>query len=173
MRDGICLHKCMHMYDIKVFFLNNQKLEWEHLCIDLLPHPDMLSDDSEGASNRKDDDGAKRVFFGGERFIDGVSGEAYITIQRTDLNCPLGLEVQVHISETICPALSEPGLRALLRFFMGLYVCLNRDDVNPTVQEASVSDGEIGKCLTQFMVGGLILRYTCISIKTFTFFFEE
>ncbi|KAJ0765700.1 putative UHRF1-binding protein [Helianthus annuus] len=184
----------------KNFIYVFRKLEWEHLCIDLLPHPDMLSDDSEGASNRKDDDGAKRVFFGGERFIDGVSGEAYITIQRTDLNCPLGLEVQVHISETICPALSEPGLRALLRFFMGLYVCLNRDDVNPTAQEqsaeaaghtlvsfmvdhiflgikdsgfqleflmqslffsrASVSDGEIGKCLTQFMVGGLILRDT-------------
>lgn len=33
---------------------------------------------SDGASNKKDDDGAKRVFFGGERFIEGVSGEAYV-----------------------------------------------------------------------------------------------
>ncbi|KAI3717883.1 hypothetical protein L1987_69791 [Smallanthus sonchifolius] len=184
----------------KNFIYVFRKLEWECLCIDLLPHPDMLSDDSEGASNRKDDDGAKRVFFGGERFIDGISGEAYITIQRTDQNCPLGLELQVHISEAICPALSEPGLRALLRFFMGLYVCINREDVNPNAQEqsaeaagrtlvsfmvdhiflgikdagfqleflmqslffsrASVSDGEIAKFLTQFMVGGLILRDT-------------
>ncbi|KAK9072288.1 hypothetical protein SSX86_008721 [Deinandra increscens subsp. villosa] len=184
----------------KKFIYVFRKLEWEYLCIELLPHPDMLSDDSEGTSSRKDDDGAKRVFFGGERFIDGVSGEAYITIQRTDLNCPLGLEVQVHISEAISPALSEPGLRALLRFFMGLYVCLNREDVNSNAQEqsaeaaghtvvsfvvdhiflgikdagfqleflmqslnfsrASVSDGEVAKFLTQFMVGGLILRDT-------------
>lgn len=39
----------------------------------------MLADDSEEASSRKDDDGAKRVFFGGERFIDRISGEAYVT----------------------------------------------------------------------------------------------
>jgi len=31
----------------------------------------------EGASQR-DDDGAKRVFFGGERFLEGISGEAYV-----------------------------------------------------------------------------------------------
>ncbi|KAL8226492.1 hypothetical protein R6Q57_016324 [Mikania cordata] len=184
----------------KKFIYVFRKLEWEHLCIDLLPHPDMLSDDSVGPSNRKDDDGAKRVFFGGQRFIEEVSGEAYITIQRTDLNCPLGLELQVHISEVICPAISEPGLRALLRFFMGLYDCINREDVNPISQEqsaeaagrtlvsfmvdhiflgikdagfqleflmqslffsrASVSDGYSAKFLTQFMVGGLILRDT-------------
>lgn len=32
---------------------------------------------NEGA-NKRDDDGAKRVFFGGERFIEGISGEAYV-----------------------------------------------------------------------------------------------
>ena len=31
----------------------------------------------EGAVSR-DDDGAKRVFFGGERFIEGISGEANV-----------------------------------------------------------------------------------------------
>lgn len=31
----------------------------------------------EGA-NQRDDDGAKRVFFGGERFIEGISGQAYV-----------------------------------------------------------------------------------------------
>lgn len=58
----------------------SQKLEWEHLSIDLLPHPDMFSDAnfSEEGSNRKDEDGAKRLFFGGERFIEGISGEAYV-----------------------------------------------------------------------------------------------
>ncbi|KAJ9568087.1 hypothetical protein OSB04_004053 [Centaurea solstitialis] len=173
-----------------------KKLEWECLCIDLLPHPDMFADPSGGGRNRKDDDGAKRVFFGGERFIDGVSGEAYITIQRTDQNTPLGLELRWHITEAICPALSEPGLRALVRFFTGLYVCLNRSDATPQEQSAeaaghtivsfmvdhiflgikdadfklellmqsllfsrtSVSDGATAKCLTQMLIGGLILR---------------
>lgn len=32
-----------------------------------------------------------------------------ITIQRTELNSPLGLELQLHITEAVCPALSEPG----------------------------------------------------------------
>ncbi|XP_076889635.1 uncharacterized protein LOC143540469 [Bidens hawaiensis] len=182
----------------KNFIYVFKKLEWEHLSIDLLPHPDMFAAFAEGTF--KDDDGAKRVFFGGERFLEGISGEAYITIQRTELNSPLGLELQSHITEAVCPALSEPGLRALLRFFTGLYVCLNRGDVNPNAQErsaeaagrtlvsimvdhiffcikdtdfrlellmqslffsrASLSDGEITKCLTRVMIGGLFLRDT-------------
>lgn len=60
----------------------NQKLEWESLSIDLLPHPDMFSDahfaSAQDGSNKKDDDGAKRVFFGGERFVEGISGQAYV-----------------------------------------------------------------------------------------------
>ncbi|GJS18379.1 chorein [Tanacetum coccineum] len=166
----------------KKFIYVFKKLEWEHLSIDLLPHPDMFAAFSEGAF--KDDDGAK----------------AGITIQRTELNSPLGLELQLHITEAVCPALSEPGLRALLRFFTGFYVCLNRGDVNPNAQErsaeaagrtlvsimvdhiffcikdtdfqlelmmqsllfsrASLSDGEIAKCLTRVMIGGVILRDT-------------
>lgn len=31
-------------------------------------------------ANLRDDDGAKRVFFGGERFLEGISGEAYVNI---------------------------------------------------------------------------------------------
>ena len=63
-------------------FFSFQKLEWESLSIDLLPHPDMFTDANlarfqEGATQR-DDDGAKRVFFGGERFLEGISGEAYV-----------------------------------------------------------------------------------------------
>ncbi|XP_027063939.2 uncharacterized protein [Coffea arabica] len=128
-----------------------KKLEWESLSIDLLPHPDMFSDAhlacSQEGSSRKDEDGAKRVFFGGERFIEGISGEAHITIQRTELNSPLGLEVQLHITEVVCPALSEPGLRALLRFFSGLYVCLNRGDVNPNAQRSMESAGRSLVCI--------------------------
>lgn len=73
-----------------------QKLQWEHLSIDLLPHPDMFSDpnflNSQEGSHEKDEDGAKRVFFGGERFIEGISGEAYVrtlTFQFT-LSSPSG-----------------------------------------------------------------------------------
>lgn len=52
------------------------------MSVDLLPHPDMFTESNleranEGA-NKRDDDGAKRVFFGGERFIEGISGEAYV-----------------------------------------------------------------------------------------------
>lgn len=65
-----------------IYFLYLQKLQWENLSIDLLPHPDMFSDpnflNSQEGSNKKDEDGAKRVFFGGERFIEGISGEAYV-----------------------------------------------------------------------------------------------
>lgn len=111
---------------------------------------------SEEGGIQRDDDGAKRAFFGGERFLEGIAGEAYvtpiclqsildefcfildngsvigshvteftwvlqsyvntnftffyqITVQRTELNDPLGLEVQLHITEAVCPALSEPG----------------------------------------------------------------
>ncbi|KAF3325649.1 UHRF1-binding protein 1-like protein [Carex littledalei] len=117
-----------------------KKLEWQSLSIDLLPHPDMFTDalfNSSNGGNGRDDDGAKRMFFGGERFLEGISGEAKITVQRTEQNSPLGLEVQLHITEAVCPALSEPGLRALLRFMTGLYVCLNRGDVDPKAQQRS------------------------------------
>ncbi|XP_071692134.1 uncharacterized protein [Rutidosis leptorrhynchoides] len=139
----------------KNFIYVFRKLEWEYLCIDLLPHPDMLADNSDEGSSQKDDDGAKRVFFGGQRFIDRISGEAYITIQRTYLNIPLGLEVQVHITEAICPSLSEPGLRALLRFLTGLYVCLNREDVNPNDQQQLAEAA--GNTLVAFMVDHIFL----------------
>ncbi|XP_051133580.1 uncharacterized protein LOC127253177 isoform X2 [Andrographis paniculata] len=143
----------------KKFIYVFRKLEWEHLSIDLLPHPDMFSDPSfskpDEGSNRKDEDGAKRAFFGGERFIEGISGEAYITIQRTELNSPVGLEVQLHVSEVVCPALSEPGLRALLRFFTGVYVCLNRGDVNPLAQNRSVEAA--GRSLVSIIVDHIFL----------------
>lgn len=143
----------------KDFIYVFKKLEWEHLSIDLLPHPDMFADahfgSSQGGSNKRDEDGAKRVFFGGERFIEGISGEAHITIQRTELNSPLGLEVQLHISEAVCPALSEPGLRALLRFMTGLYVCINRGDVKPNQQRSTEA---AGRSLVSIVVDHIFLR---------------
>ncbi|XP_027339754.1 uncharacterized protein LOC113853541 isoform X3 [Abrus precatorius] len=133
-----------------------KKLEWQSLSIDLLPHPDMFTDATLGqGSNLRDDDGAKRVFFGGERFIEGISGEAYITVQRTELNSPLGLEVQLHINEAVCPALSEPGLRALLRFMTGVYVCLNRGDVDFKGQQRSTEAA--GRSLVSIVVDHIFL----------------
>ncbi|XP_031488429.1 uncharacterized protein LOC116256252 isoform X2 [Nymphaea colorata] len=129
-RDFSCDKKCIYVF---------KKLQWESLSVDLLPHPNMFLDEhlTRGGvgNNKRDDDGAKRLFFGGERFLDGISGDAYITIQRTEQNNPLGLEVQLHIMEAVCPSLSEPGLRAFLRFMTGLYVCLNRGDVDPKAKQ--------------------------------------
>lgn len=134
-----------------------KKLEWESLSIDLLPHPDMFMDAnfSQERGSQRDDDGAKRVFFGGERFLEGISGQAYITVQRTELNSPLGLEVQLHITEAVCPALSEPGLRALLRFLTGLYVCLNRGDVDSKAQQRSTEAA--GRSLVSIVVDHIFL----------------
>ncbi|KAM1057310.1 hypothetical protein ACFX2A_031268 [Malus domestica] len=143
----------------KKFIYLFKKLEWESLSIDLLPHPDMFMDANiartEDGRNQRDDDGAKRVFFGGERFIEGISGQAYITVQRTELNSPLGLEVQLHITEAICPAISEPGLRALLRFMTGLYVCLNRGDVDSNTQQRSTQAA--GRSMVSIVVDHIFL----------------
>ncbi|XP_074311019.1 uncharacterized protein LOC141646917 isoform X1 [Silene latifolia] len=140
----------------KEFIYVFKKLEWGSLSIDLLPHPDMFMDVrvQEGV-NKRDDDGAKRSFFGGERFLEGISGQAYITVQRTHLNDPLGLEARLHISEAVCPALSEPGLRAFLRFLTGLYVCLNRGDVDPKSQQRSTEAA--GRSLISFIVDHVFL----------------
>ncbi|KAM7260558.1 hypothetical protein ACFE04_011231 [Oxalis oulophora] len=144
----------------KNFIYVFKKLEWQFLSIDLLPHPDMFTEANimhyQEGGNQRDDDGAKRVFFGGERFLDGISGEAHITLQRTDLNSPLGLEVQLHITEAMCPALSEPGLRAFLRFLTGLYVCLNRGDVDPKAQQRSTEAA--GRSLVAIIVDHIFLR---------------
>ncbi|KAK2984790.1 hypothetical protein RJ640_004615, partial [Escallonia rubra] len=165
-----------------------KKLEWESLSIDLLPHPDMFTDAnfefSREGSSRKDDDGAKRFFFGGERFIEGISGEAYITIQRTELNSPLGLEVQLHITEAVCPALSEPGKgdinpnsqqrtsetagRSLVSIMVDhIFLCIKDAEFRLDLlmqslffSRASVSDGEKAKYLTRVMIAGLFLRDT-------------
>ncbi|KAM1804801.1 hypothetical protein ACFX12_030628 [Malus domestica] len=151
----------------KKFIYLFKKLEWESLSIDLLPHPDMFMDANiartEDGRNQRDDDGAKRVFFGGERFIEGISGQAYITVQRTELNSPLGLEVRLHITEAICPAISEPGLCALLRFMTGLYVCLNRGDVDSNTQQRSTQAA--GRSIVSIVVDHIFL---CIKDAAFS-----
>ncbi|KAI4390105.1 hypothetical protein MLD38_002253 [Melastoma candidum] len=157
--------QAVNLKEARDFFSNSKyiyvfkKLQWESLSMDLLPHPDMFTEANlvraqEGA-NQRDDDGAKRVFFGGERFIEGISAEAYITVKRTELNRPLGLEVQLHVTEAVCPALSEPGLRALLRFLTGFYVCLNRADMDLNAQQRSVEAA--GHSLVSMVVDHIFL----------------
>jgi hypothetical protein len=102
---------------------------------------DARFNSSSSEDGKRDDDGAKRMFFGGERFLEGISGEANITVKRTEQNNPVGLEVQLHITEALCPALSEPGLRAFLRFMTGVSVCLNRGDVDPKAQQLAEAAG--------------------------------
>lgn len=79
-RDVILLKFKSSLHGVN--FFSYQKLEWESLSIDLLPHPDMFTDANiactQMGGNQRDDDGAKRAFFGGERFIEGISGEAYV-----------------------------------------------------------------------------------------------
>ncbi|XP_031738234.1 uncharacterized protein LOC101210396 isoform X2 [Cucumis sativus] len=81
--------------------------------------------------------------------------EYLITLQRTELNSPLGLEVNLYITEAVCPALSEPGLRAFLRFLTGLYVCLNRGDVDLKSQQRSTEAA--GRSLVSIIVDHIFL----------------
>ncbi|KAI5064107.1 hypothetical protein GOP47_0020777 [Adiantum capillus-veneris] len=133
-----------------------KKLEWDSLSVDLLPHPNMFSDERLTTTKVKTDgDGVKRLFFGGERFLDDISGKAFITMHRTEQNNPLGLEVQVCIPEATCFALSEPGLRALLRFMTGMYVCMNRGDVGPRSMQSGAEAA--GRSMVQVEVEHIFL----------------
>lgn len=40
---------------------------------------DARFNSSSSQDDKRDDDGAKRMFFGGERFLEGISGEANIS----------------------------------------------------------------------------------------------
>ncbi|CAA6668740.1 unnamed protein product [Spirodela intermedia] len=150
-------NKCIYVF---------KKLEWESLSVDILPHPDMFSDaylmSPVNGGSKRDNDGAKRLFFGGERFLEGISGYAHITVQRTEYNNPLGLEVQLHVTEAICPSLSEPGLRALLRFMTGFYVCLNRGDIGK--KEPKNSTEAAGRSLVSIIVDHI---FVCIKDSEF------
>ncbi|CAI5502452.1 unnamed protein product [Closterium sp. Naga37s-1] len=135
--------KCIYIFRL---------LEWESLSIDLIPHPDMfhasLEVNSSKEGQERDGDGAKRAFFGGERFVDDIRGRAYVTMHRTEMNNPLGLEVDMQLSEANVPALTEPGLRALMRFMTGMYACLLRSDLTDMSQVGPETAGRVLISLT-------------------------
>jgi hypothetical protein len=60
-----------------------------------------------------------------------------ITLQRTEQNNPLGLEVQLHITEAIVPALSEPG-KLLLTMKLKLFLQLLFVPVKPKMHFGQV-----------------------------------
>eukprot|EP00850_Spirogloea_muscicola_P001672 SM000006S19437 [mRNA] locus=s6:755889:763182:+ [translate_table: standard] len=127
--------KCIYIF---------RKLEWSCLSIDLLPHPDMFLDNKlvspqVAGSGSRGADGAKRAFFGGERFLDNITGVVHVTMHRSETNNPIGLEVDLELSDAFCPAVSEPGLRALMRCMTGMYGCLNRADKKPVTQLADAA----------------------------------
>ena len=59
--------------------------------MDILPHPDMFAfaDNEDGAGPEVEEDGAKRAFFGGERFVDTISGVAQVRTVKTILQSSL------------------------------------------------------------------------------------
>lgn len=61
---------------------------------------------SGGGGNQRDDDGAKRVFFGGERFIEGISGQAYVICHFKLIPIYLdsyGVHITDYILDFLCP----------------------------------------------------------------------
>jgi hypothetical protein len=84
-----------------------KKLEWEALSIDLLPHPDMFTEANLARSeeaNLRDEDGAKRVFFGGERFLEGISGQAYVNICfRFSFTCTYDIKAGCNALDVLVP----------------------------------------------------------------------
>ncbi|GER42402.1 UHRF1-binding protein 1-like [Striga asiatica] len=137
----------------KNFIYVFKKLEWEHLSIDLLPHPDMFSDVNfskfEEGGNRKDEDGAKRAFFGGERFIEGISGDAYRSAEAAGRS--LVSIIVDHIF--LCIKDAEFQLELLMQSLF-----FSRVPTLVFLIQASVSDGENAKYLTRVTIGGLFLR---------------
>ncbi|KAM0845719.1 hypothetical protein ACQ4PT_056188 [Festuca glaucescens] len=113
----------------------DKKVEWKSLTVDLKPHvnnsADVQLNSSIGQYSAQDDGGAIQMPYVGERVFEGKSGEANITIQRTEQNDLLGLEFQVHIIEALSPALSEHGLLTLVSFITSLCVVLSRRAADP------------------------------------------
>jgi hypothetical protein len=135
-----------------------KKLVWESLSLELLPPRSghMRSNDRmdhEGGTMRR-----------GERILDNVSGCGFITIQRTDMNRPFGLEFQLHIPEILSSRLSEAGLQALLRFLTGITICLSREEAN---LRSFKSADEAGRT-----VFGLKVDYLFLNIKDVDFQLE-
>ncbi|AQK39415.1 Magnesium/proton exchanger [Zea mays] len=107
-----------------------------HSYYDAAEYSQLAEEDMEGSSTmdqvvKNTQENMSWLSIWWQQFVDA----SMITVQRTEQNNPLGLEVQLHITEVVCPALSEPGLRAFLPFMTGVSVCLNRGDIDPKAQQ--------------------------------------
>lgn len=59
---------------------------------------------SQERGSQRDDDGAKRVFFGGERFLEGISGQAYV------MNLIFQVDFYIELSHVILEHLDSCGV---------------------------------------------------------------
>ncbi|KAG0566404.1 hypothetical protein KC19_7G061500 [Ceratodon purpureus] len=129
-----------------------KKLAWDSLSLDLLPPRSDHMRGNQAVNSYSDHEGERMRR--GERILDNVSGCAFITIQRTDMNLPFGLEVQIHVPEIMSSRLRESGLQALLRFVTGITVCLNREEAN--VRSSKAVD-EAGRTVIGLKVDDMFL----------------
>ncbi|KAF3606681.1 hypothetical protein DY000_02049635 [Brassica cretica] len=120
--------------------------------IDLPPHRDMFTDANLARSeeeNLRDDNGANRVFFGGERFLDGISGQAH-TPSSPLLNWNS----------------AEAAGRSLVSVLVDhVFLCIKDAEFQLDLlmqsllfSRACVSDGESANYLTKILIGGVFLR---------------
>ncbi|KAM0845720.1 hypothetical protein ACQ4PT_056188 [Festuca glaucescens] len=140
-----------------------KKVEWKSLTVDLKPHvnnsADVQLNSSIGQYSAQDDGGAIQMPYVGERVFEGKSGEANITIQRTEQNDLLGLEFQVHIIEALSPALSEHGLLTLVSFITSLCVVLSRRAADPGQKDVECCKLKFAAKISGVRLGGG-MRYT-------------
>ncbi|GBG85324.1 hypothetical protein CBR_g39891 [Chara braunii] len=151
--QAVNLKETRQFFHGKKFIYIFKKLEWESLSIDLLPHPKMFSDErvsssARGGSSSTDPEDARRWFFGGERLVDNIYGTANITQLRSLHNEPIGLEVELNVSEVLCPALSEPDFRLELILQSLSY------------SRASAGGTDFVKSLARLEISGLFFRDT-------------
>ena len=50
---------------------------------------DARFNSSSSQDNKRDDDGAKQMFFGGEKFLAGISGDSNVSVSVSNMICQL------------------------------------------------------------------------------------
>jgi len=58
---------------------------------------DARFNSSSSQDNKRDDDGAKRMFFGGERFLEGIAGEANVSALSLGTFCVKFINLFVYV----------------------------------------------------------------------------
>nr|GMC76574.1 UHRF1-binding protein 1-like [Ipomoea batatas] len=141
--------------DYYIFFYLHEE-QW--LCLSVWAIPDdfiffwlwSISND-----NTRRARGGRGLLFIEEQLVFHFSKEISLTALFTRSNGRMEMEIDFHKTSKYCFLLSQARLRALLRFMTGLYVCLNRGDVNPNAQQHSSEAA--GRSLVSFVVDHIFL----------------